>query len=116
MSTKPHAARIMKWLKDNGHRLGGLTSQDARALLASVQIVTLWNGSPQSSEIAKAWGAVVRKMQPQMQQMAFHGVAHVYDWDLRFAMWRAAEMPGAMPSPCHRCKYEPASRAAIAAA
>lgn len=115
MSDKPHAATILKWLKDNGHRLGGLTSHDTRALLASVQIVALWDGSPLPSDIAKAWGAVVRQMQPAMQQMAFHGVAHVYDWGLRFSMWRAAEMPGVMPSPCYRCKFGPQHSAEAAA-
>lgn len=107
MRTKPVAATILKWLRDNGHSLGILTSQDSRGLLASVQIVPLWGPyEANSKDIAAAWGACVREMQPGAQQLAFHAVAHVANWDTRFQLWRAAGFHG-LPQPCCRCKYEP---------
>jgi hypothetical protein len=103
---KPYAATVLKWLRDNGHKLGGLTSQDARALLASVQIVPLWGPYERNAEqIAAAWGACVREMQPSTRQFAFHAVAHVANWDDRFKLWRAAGFDE-LPSPCYRCKFE----------
>lgn len=111
MKTKPYAATVLTWLKQNGHRLGGLTSTDTRALLASVQIVNCWSFYAEDrDDIAKAWGTIVRQMQPGMQQMAFHAVAHVSEWDFRFVMWKMAGMEGSMPTPCYRCKWEPQER------
>lgn len=115
---KPVAATVLTWLRANqGPRsLAGLTSTDVRALLASVQIVECWSRyDTDGGEIAKAWGAIVRQMQPGMRQFAFHAVAHVLDWNDRFIMWRAAGFTEPMPSPCYRCKYEPQSRSAEAA-
>jgi hypothetical protein len=109
MTTKPYAATVLKWLKDNGHRLGGLTGQDTKALRASVEIAHLWTYTDHPQLAAQAWGLVVRQMQEKEQQLAFHAVAHAADWGLRFTMWREAGMPGVMPSPCFRCKEEPPS-------
>lgn len=107
MKNKPAAATVLKWLRDNGHSLAALTSQDTRALLASVQIVPLWGPYERnSSQIAAAWGACVREMQSHTQQFAFHAVAHIYDWSTRFQLWRAAGFEE-LPQPCYRCKYEP---------
>lgn len=118
MKTQP-AATLLKWLKDNGHKLGALTSGDVDALLASVQLVTVWarGAGEHDEQIAKTWGVLVSMMQPQCRQWAFHGVAHVLDWNDRYVMWAEAfgdEAP--LPSPCYRCTYEPQPRPATAAA
>ena len=80
MRTNPPAQTVFAWLRANlgPKALAALTSTDAAALQASVQIVPLW--SPYASpDIAAAWGACVRQMQPHTRQFAFHAVAHIAD-------------------------------------
>ena len=101
---KPPSVTVLKWLRDNGHNLGALTSQDTRALLASVQLVPLWYQG--KTEIAAAWGTIVREMQPQCRQYSFHAVAHVYDWGHRAQLWREAGFDEP-PRPLHVCKIGP---------
>lgn len=101
---KPAAQTITKWLRQNGQALGGLTGCDARALRAAVQIVELF-AYDGTRDIALAFGACVRRMQPETRHLAFHAIAHVMDWDDRAKMWAAAELEplGQIPA----CTYGP---------
>lgn len=105
-STKPPSATIAKWLRDNGHRLGGLTGQDWPALKAAVQIVELWCYSDTNGRrcAAVAFGAVVQAMQPELRYLAYHSIAHVGDWSHRAELWAMANLQplGRVPA----CKHE----------
>ena len=111
MPTTPYAKSVFPWLRANLGQtaLAPLTSTDTQALQAAVQIVPLWD--PYSfgnadGQIAAAFGACVRRMQPHTRQFAFHAIAHVSEWSTRFKLWRAAGFDE-LPSPCYRCKHEP---------
>lgn len=89
MNNKPVSATIARWLRENGHRLGGLTGQDWPALKSAVHIVELWCASDDSGRrhAAKAFGCVVLAMQPQLRYLAYHAIAHVGDWSHRQELW-----------------------------
>lgn len=97
MSTKPAAATIAIWLKNNlGPRcLAPLTSHDYAALLAAVQIVELWARGDYAHRrgAAQAFALVVRQMQENSWYLAYHSVAHVADWGHRGQLWAEAGMP-----------------------
>ena len=110
MSAKPYSATIAKWLRENGHSLGGLTGQDWPALKAAVHIAELWcasdfNGQTQA---AIAFNATVRAMQPGLRYLAFHAIAHVGDWWHRPELWAQAGLEPLERVPL--CKYEPQGR------
>lgn len=109
-ATKPPAATIGKWLRDNGHPLGGLTGQDWPALKAAVQIVELWCSADSEGRLqaAIAFNACVRAMQPNLRHLAYHAIAHVGDWSHRDELWRIAQLPEIHDIPL--CTYEPAAR------
>ena len=112
MRSKPPATAIYPWLRSNlGKRcLGVLTSQDAAALAAAVQIVELFCYTDQKVDAAKAFGLVVAQMQPQAQYLAYHGIAMVRDWSDRSALWLLAGLD--LANVRGRCQFEPQPRSA----
>lgn len=104
--TKPVCKSVRPWLEANlGKRcLAGFTSTDTKALDAAIHIVELYSVNP-SDEVAKAFGLVVESMQPQMQEFAFHAIAHSMDWGHRFEMFVRAGLD--IPSPRRSCEHEP---------
>lgn len=90
----PKCQTLLPWLRANlGKRcLAALTSTDARALAAAVQIIELYafDGSP---TLLVAFRSVVERMQPHCQQFAYHAIAHVLDWHDRSRLWIAAGLP-----------------------
>jgi hypothetical protein len=106
---KPHAQTVLKWLKENGIKLGALTSHDTAALLASVQIAELWirgdYGNRKRSEVA--FKAIVEQMQPQTQFMAFHAIAHPSDWCYRWELWRNAGLSQDVLKNVPECAFGP---------
>jgi hypothetical protein len=106
--SKPAAATIYTWLRANlGPRcLAPLTSSDAYALKAAVQIIELYayNRDP---DIARAFGLIVRNgMQRRCQFLAYHAIAHVMDWSNRSEIWQDAGLEPFTDLPS--CKFEPA--------
>ena len=105
MRTKPKCETVYPWLRANLGRncLAPLTHTDAAALAAAVQIVALYCHCD-GPDVAEAFGAVVREMQPHTQGLAFHSIAHVMDWGDRYRLWHAA---GLDPVGVRKCLYEP---------
>jgi hypothetical protein len=104
---KPPSVTVQAWLRANlGPRcLAPLTSVDARALAAAVQIVELY-AYDRAPEVLEAFGQVVARMQPHTQQLAYHAIAHVMDWNDRRTIWDLAGLP--LPHlPLARCAFEP---------
>ena len=103
---KTYSTTLFPWLRANLQPgcLGALTSTDAAALRAAVEIVDLYS-SCRSADVAKAYGLIVSRMQPQTQYLAFHAVAHVMDWSTRGELWIAAGLNPNLKYP--RCKWEP---------
>ncbi len=106
MRPKPPAVTIYPWLRANlgPHCLAPLTGSDDRALLAAVQIVEQWSYDPHS-DVALAFGAVVRRMQPKCRYLAYHAIAHVMDWSNRAELWDRAQLEPLSNVP--RCAAEP---------
>lgn len=106
-ATKPYAATVAKWLRDNGHRLGGLTGQDWPALKAAVHCAELWMVCDDESRqnAARAFGAAVLTMQPGLRYLAYHAIAHAGDWSHRAELWGQAQLEplGSIP----RCTHGP---------
>lgn len=106
---KPYAHTVFEFLTANlGPRaLAPLTSTDTMALQAAVQIVPLWGPYERNAEqIAAAFGACVREMQPKTRYFAYHAIAHVANWSTRAELWREAGFDEP-PQPCPLCAYEP---------
>jgi hypothetical protein len=103
---KPPAQTILRWLRDNGLKLGALTSHDTRALLAAAQIAELWISADYGNrpKCASAFRSVVEQMQESTRILAFHAIAHVGDWCHRWQLWKEAELP-AVNGP--ECKFGP---------
>ena len=110
MKTKPVCETVLPWLKANlGPRcLAPLTGADAKALAAAVQIIELYSYDS-SPHVLAAFGIIVGRMQPSTQELAYHAIAHVLDWDDRARIWFSASLPEFEP---RRCLHEPAERAA----
>lgn len=112
MKPKPVAATILPWLKANlGTRcLAPLTSTDAKALLASVQLVDLIGhaDSHRRPPLLAAYRAIVSNIQPHCQHLAFHGIAHVLDWSHRREIWIDSGLAGldCANIPTSRCQFE----------
>lgn len=115
---QPHCVTVGAWLKSNlgKHCLGVLTSNDADALRASVEIVNAFCYSLDESKFA-AWGACVRLMQPEARHLAFHAVAHVLDWRDRGIWWEGARLEGFVTGDAPRsvALYSPEGRDLLAA-
>lgn len=105
---KPAAQTVVRWLRENGMPLGGLTGCDARALRAAVQIVELMAYSGRTLPLVSAFAACVGEMQPGTRFLAFHAIAHVLDWGDRASIWAAAGLPALGEIPV--CKFSPESR------
>jgi hypothetical protein len=105
MKTKPPCVTLPQWLKNNlGPKcLAPLTSNDAKALSAAVQIVELYAYNPAEC-VVNAFGSVVSCMQDHTRHLAFHAVAHVMDWGHRAELWHRA---GLGDIPQTRCNFEP---------
>ena len=105
-AAKAPAETVFKWLRDNLPKnvLGVLTSTDAKALQAAVQIVELYAYHSEPKVIENAFAQVVRCMQPQARWLAFHAIAHVMDWGHRSEIWALAKLEQ-VTGP--KCKYEP---------
>lgn len=107
-ASKPASATIGKWLRDNGHSLGGLTGQDWPALKAAVEAANLWIACDDECKgsAAQAFCGAVCCMQPGLRYLAYHAVAHVGDWSHRPQLWSMAGLePFASGVPA--CKYGP---------
>jgi hypothetical protein len=109
VSAKPVAVTIFAWLRDNlgARALAPLTSTDAYALRAAVQVVELYAYTREPSLLG-AFRACVEQMQPGTRYFAFHAVAHVMDWSDRWTIWRAAGLEIPARIPC--CKFGPQPR------
>lgn len=107
-ATNPHSVTVFPWLRDNlGPRaLAGLTSTDAAALRAAVEIIELYS-TLHDARILAAFRVVVLEMQPKERDLAFHTIAHVLDWGARTRLWERAGLP-TIENP-RICKYEPAA-------
>lgn len=105
MKTEPVCQSVLSWLTANlGPRcLAPLTDTDDQALDAAVHIVRLY-GLTGNTEVAKAFGLVVGRMQDFTQELAYHAIAHVLDWPDRRRLWAAA---GLQPIPVRKCASEP---------
>jgi hypothetical protein len=105
MKYQPHSVTIFPWLRSNlGRRcLAPLTGCDTRALRAAVEIIELYSYDPAPS-VLEAFGAIVRRMQPSTQELAYHAIAHVMDWSNRSELWVKAGLPEFGPQ---KCSFEP---------
>ncbi len=105
----PPAATIFTWLKQNlGPRcLAPLTSVDAAALKASVQLAELCCYQ-QNADVLAAYRITVLQMQPHCRRLAFHAIAHVRDWSDRREMWVDSGLIEDEPitEAFGRCKFE----------
>ncbi len=101
----PPSQTIYPWLKANLGKacLAPLTSVDTAALEAATQIaaVACHTDAP---EVSRAFGLLVRLMQPATRPLAFHAIAHVRDWSDRWVMWEDA---GLGDLHCPLALYEP---------
>lgn len=105
---------IYSWLRGNlGPRcLGVLTSQDAVALVTSVNLSNLISYPSAPPELFTAYGAIVAQMQPQARYLAYHAIACELDWHNRSMIWQKAGLE--MEIPESRCVHEgPAPREAV---
>lgn len=102
----PKCVTLLPWLRSNlgSHALAPLTGTDSRALAAAVQTIELYSYCPQAGVI-KAFGEIVRTMQPGTYQLAYHAIAHVMDWHDRTPIWFEAGLPAKFPRQI--CRYEP---------
>lgn len=105
MSARPYCQTVLPWLRSNLGRqcLAPLTSTDAAALSAAVQIVLLYahTGGPQ---VLNAFGTVVQTMQRSTWELAYHAIAHILDWDDRGRVWNLAGLPTIT---VRKCNWEP---------
>lgn len=108
MANKPKCQTLLPWLKHNLGKgcLAPLTSTDAAALAAAVQIIELY-AYHRKSIVLEAFATIVRCMQAHTQELAYHGIAHVMEWEDRPRLWHLAGLPEI--DPC-LCTQEPAAR------
>jgi hypothetical protein len=109
MKNQTYSQTILKWLRQNGIKLGALTSTDTRALYAAVHIADCWicgdlHGKPLA---AAAFRNTVLQMQKHTQFMAFHAIAHVGEWCHRWELWHEAELPKEVLEHVPECSYGP---------
>jgi hypothetical protein len=97
------------WLRENLGKdcLAPLTGTDAKALACAVQVIDLYSHHRMQS-VLTAFAFIVLQMQPKCQELAFHAVAHVMDWDDRADVWISAGLPSFTP---RKCAFEPGGSA-----
>lgn len=112
MKNQTKSQTILKWLRENGIKLGALTSTDTRALYAATHIADCWIcGDSHGRPLAEvAFRNTVLQMQKHTQFMAFHAIAHVADWCHRWELWNAAELPADVLQNVPECLYGPRKR------
>ena len=106
MKNQPPSVTIFQWLRANlGPRcLAPLTGTDTRALRAAVEIIELYSYHTRP-ELLKAFGIVVSSgMQKSTQELAYHAIAHLLNWEDRARLWDAAGLPLFDPQVC---SFEP---------
>lgn len=105
MKEKPYCQTIYPWLKANlgARSLAPLTGTDDKALSAAVMIIGLYSYHRDDSVI-QAFGLVAGKMQPSTQELAYHAIAYVLNWEDRATIWKQAGLPE-ITNP-RRCAYE----------
>lgn len=84
---------IYAWLKSNLGKncLAPLTGTDARALIASVEIMELYSVCKEPGVLI-AFREIVLQMQPQCRELAFHAIAMKLDWSDRNEVWCASNL------------------------
>lgn len=105
-SPKLPCQEIYPWLKANlGKRcLAPLTGTDARCLLAAVQILDVYRHSRSPSALM-AFSAMAGMMQRSTQELAYHAIGMMMEWESRMEVWTKA---GLAPFDRVRlCAYEP---------
>lgn len=105
---QPTSVTVFPWLRTNLGDFYHLTGTDCHALRAAIEIIDLY-AYDRTPALIGAFSTVVKRMQPNNQELAYHAVAHVMDWRNRAQVWAAAGLP-ALPNP-RRCKCEPRSHA-----
>jgi hypothetical protein len=77
------------WLRANGHALGALTGQDARALSAIAHCWELYAVGDDAGRFGAldAVRSLLRAMQPQCHSFARELIARSLDWDDRERVW-----------------------------
>jgi hypothetical protein len=100
--------QILKWLKVNCGKtcLAPLTSTDAAALVASVNLSNLISYESAPEELFMAYRAVVMAMQPHTRWLAYHAIACELDWSHRNMIWTAACLPEG-DKPARECRFNP---------
>lgn len=98
---QPPCVRIFPWLKSNlGKRCcAGLTGTDVRALRAAVEIIELYSYH-RTAAVLKAFDHIVRCMQPSMQELAYHSIAMIMNWEDRDIIWVQCQLPPLSPQVC----------------
>ena len=106
---KPCCESLYPWLRANLGKdcLAPVTGTDARALTAASHIILLYAYHGEKS-LLLAFGHIVRCMQPQTQELAYHAIAHLMDWSDRRTIWLEAGLPEFKP---RRCAFEPGGSA-----
>ena len=104
---QPPAQTVFAWLHSNlgSEKLAPLTGTDSKALAAAAQLLELY-AYHREPMLLEAFGIIVRCMQPQTRQLAFHAIAHVMDWSDRCKIWDAADLPRPWVNPW-LCSFEP---------
>lgn len=94
MPSKTYSTTFPAWLRANCGKscLAGLTSADAVALNAAVEIAAVWQYFRTAAD-AEAFGKIVEHIQPQMRFAAYHAIAHMGNWEDRAALWSVAGLP-----------------------
>ncbi len=107
---KPYCATLGPWLTANLGKgwAAPLTGQDWPALKAAVEIINAYTSSDGEGkkQCLIAFGAMVRCMQPSCQYLAYHAIAHAYDWSARDEIWDAALCPEIPEHYYRRCSGE----------
>lgn len=102
---------IFRWLRANcGKCLGGLTSTDTYALVASVNLSNLISYETAPPELFDAYRAIVMTMQQHTRWLAYNAIACELDWGHRNMIWAQAKLPEG-DKPASRCEFEPGGNA-----
>lgn len=101
---------LFKWLKANlGKRcLAALTGYDAPALVAAYAIAeAMCNADSEClPHLHRAFGEVVRTMQPKCRGLAYHAIAKARNWSDRYHVWKSAALSDE-DIPTTECSFGP---------
>ena len=101
-------AEILRWLKANlGKVTGGLTSQDAALLVASVNLSNCISYQSAPEGLFEAYRNIVEHMQPTMRWLAFHAIAMELDWSHRAMIWQRSGLSQDDIIGRPKCAFEP---------